>query len=124
MELLAKKVIELKHSCLYIHAKMDQGERNRVFQNFAQKKAARVLVATDLITRGIDIETVNVVINFDFPSTSETYLHRIGRTGRFGHRGIAVSLITLDCKERLFDIERQLDTEIKQLPKEVDPSLY
>ena len=103
---------------------MDQNERNKVFQNFAQKKAARVLVATDLITRGIDIETVNVVINFDFPSTSETYLHRIGRTGRFGHRGIAVSLITHDCKERLFEIERQLDTEIKQLPKEVDSSLY
>ena len=54
----------------------------------------RNLVSSDLFTRGIDIQAVNVVINFDFPRNSETYLHRVGRSGRFGHLGLAINLIT------------------------------
>jgi ATP-dependent RNA helicase DDX6/DHH1 len=54
----------------------------------------RNLVSSDLFTRGIDIQAVNVVINFDFPKMAETYLHRIGRSGRFGHLGVAINLIT------------------------------
>lgn len=53
------------------------------------------LLPLDLLTRGIDIQAVNVVINFDFPKNAETYLHRIGRSGRFGHRGIAINLVSL-----------------------------
>lgn len=55
----------------------------------------------DLFTRGIDIQSVNVVINFDFPKNSETYLHRVGRSGRFGHLGLAVNLITYDDRINL-----------------------
>lgn len=62
-------------------------------------------MSSDLFTRGIDIPTVNVVINFDFPKNSETYLHRIGRSGRFGHYGLAINLITDDDKENLLKIE-------------------
>ena len=69
----------------------------------------------DLFTRGIDIQAVNVVINFDFPKNSETYLHRIGRSGRFGHLGIAISLITYDDRFNLARIEQELGTEIKVL---------
>jgi ATP-dependent RNA helicase DDX6/DHH1 len=58
-------------------------------------------VAADLFTRGIDIQSVNVVINFDFPKNSETYLHRVGRSGRFGHLGLAVNLITYDDRINL-----------------------
>ncbi len=71
----------------------------------------------DLLTRGIDIQAVNVVINFDFPRNSETYLHRIGRSGRFGHLGIAVNLITYEDRFTLHKIEKELMTEIKPIPK-------
>lgn len=82
------------------------------------------MVSSDLFTRGIDIQSVNVVVNFDFPKTSETYLHRIGRSGRFGHLGLAINLITEDDKENFLRIEKELDTEIQPMPKEVDKSKY
>lgn len=63
--------------------------------------AAAASLAADLFTRGIDIQSVNVVINFDFPKNSETYLHRVGRSGRFGHLGLAVNLITYDDRINL-----------------------
>lgn len=72
---------------------------------------------SDLFTRGIDIQAVNVVINFDFPKMAETYLHRIGRSGRFGHLGIAINLITYDDRFALHRIEQELGTEIKPIPK-------
>jgi len=84
VELLAKKITELGYSCFYIHSRMPQPQRNRVFHDF-RNGLCRNLVCTDLFTRGIDIQAVNVVINFDFPRYSETYLHRIGRSGRFGY---------------------------------------
>ena len=71
----------------------------------------------DLFTRGIDIQAVNVVINFDFPKMAETYLHRIGRSGRFGHLGIAINLITYEDRFALHRIESELSTEIKPIPK-------
>lgn len=86
VELLAKKITELGYCCYYIHAKMAQTHRNRVFHDFRQG-LCRNLVCSDLFTRGIDVQAVNVVINFDFPKMAETYLHRIGRSGRFGHLG-------------------------------------
>lgn len=73
-------------------------------------------LCTDLLTRGIDIQAVNVVVNFDLPKYSETYLHRIGRSGRFGHLGLAINMITADDKYNLFKIEQELGTEIKPIP--------
>lgn len=107
VELLAKKITELGYSCFYIHAKMKQPDRNRVFHEF-RTGATRHLVCSDLFTRGIDIQSVNVVINFDFPKTAETYLHRIGRSGRFGHLGLAINLITFDDRFNLYRIEQEL----------------
>mmetsp|Transcript_198 Transcript_198/g.477 ORF Transcript_198/g.477 Transcript_198/m.477 type:complete len:129 (+) Transcript_198:1286-1672(+) len=83
-----------------------------------------VLRSSDLFTRGIDIQSVNVVINFDFPKNSETYLHRIGRSGRFGHLGLAVNLITYDDRHALRHVEQQLGTEIRAIPPNIDRSLY
>lgn len=123
VELLAKKITELGYSCFYIHAKMRQDHRNRIFHDF-RNGACRNLVCSDLFTRGIDIQAVNVVINFDFPKMSETYLHRIGRSGRFGHLGIAINLITYDDRYALHKIEQELGTEIKPIPKVIDPHLY
>jgi len=102
---------------------MLQAHRNRVFHDF-RAGLCRNLVCTDLFTRGIDIQAVNVVINFDFPKMSETYLHRIGRSGRFGHLGIAINLLTFEDRLSLNKIETELGTEINPIPKEVDAQLY
>jgi len=123
VELLAKKITELGFSCFYIHAKMLQAHRNRVFHDF-RNGACRNLVSSDLFTRGIDIPSVNVVINFDFPKSAETYLHRIGRSGRFGHLGLAVNLITYDDRFNLYKVEKDLATEIKPIPPIIDKALY
>ncbi|CAE6447801.1 unnamed protein product [Rhizoctonia solani] len=105
VELLAKKVTELGYSCFYSHAKMVQSARNRVFHDFRNG-------------------AVNVVINFDFPKQSETYLHRIGRSGRFGHLGLAINLITYEDRFNLYRIEQELGTEIQPIPAEINKSLY
>ncbi|GAB6019605.1 Putative ATP-dependent RNA helicase me31b [Chamberlinius hualienensis] len=123
VELLAKKITELGYSCYYIHAKMQQAHRNKVFHDF-REGSCRNLVCSDLFTRGIDIQAVNVVINFDFPKMAETYLHRIGRSGRYGHLGIAINLITYDDRFALHRIEQELGTEIKPIPKVIDKALY
>ncbi len=83
-----------------------------------------IVFCVDLLTRGIDIQAVNVVINFDFPKTSETYLHRIGRSGRFGHLGLAINLITHGDRYNLMTIEKELRTEIKPVPKVINKTLY
>lgn len=123
VELLAKKVTELGYSCFYIHAKMQQANRNRVFHEF-RNGGTRHLVTSDLFTRGIDIQSVNVVINFDFPKNAETYLHRIGRSGRFGHLGLAINLITYDDRHNLKRVKQDLGTEIRPIPAQIDRSLY
>jgi ATP-dependent RNA helicase DDX6/DHH1 len=123
VELLAKKITQLGYSCFFIHARMIQQHRNRVFHDF-RNGACRCLVSSDLFTRGIDIQSVNVVMNFDFPRNAETYLHRIGRSGRFGHLGLAINLITYDDRFNLYRVEQELGAEIKPIPTYVDPACY
>ncbi len=102
---------------------MLQSHRNRVFHDF-RNGVCRNLVCSDLLTRGIDIQAVNVVINFDFPKNSETYLHRIGRSGRFGHLGLAINLVTYEDRFNLYRIEQELGTEIQPIPQAIDRGLY
>lgn len=123
VELLAKKITELGYSCFYSHARMLQQNRNRVFHDF-RNGVCRNLVCSDLLTRGIDIQAVNVVINFDFPKNAETYLHRIGRSGRFGHLGLAINLINWEDRFNLYMIEQELGTEIQPIPQAIDKKLY
>ncbi|KAI1905572.1 DExD/H-box ATP-dependent RNA helicase dhh1 [Ophidiomyces ophidiicola] len=123
VELLAKKITELGYSCFYSHARMLQQNRNRVFHDF-RNGVCRNLVCSDLLTRGIDIQAVNVVINFDFPKNAETYLHRIGRSGRFGHLGLAINLINWEDRYNLYKIEQELGTEIQPIPPSIDKKLY
>ncbi|KAL1972181.1 hypothetical protein VTN31DRAFT_7400 [Thermomyces dupontii] len=123
VELLAKKITELGYSCFYSHARMQQHHRNRVFHDF-RNGVCRNLVCSDLLTRGIDIQAVNVVINFDFPKNAETYLHRIGRSGRFGHLGLAINLINWEDRFNLYKIEQELGTEIQPIPQNIDRKLY
>ena len=123
VEILSKKIIEMGFSCYYIHAGLEQNERNRIYHDF-RNNACRCLVSSDLMTRGIDIPNVNVVINFDFPKSAETYLHRIGRSGRFGHLCIAISFITDDDLQNYYIIKKELDTDIEPMPQNIDRNKY
>ena len=115
VELLAKKIVELGFSCFYIHAKMSQQDRNRIFKDFRMGKY-RNLISSDLFTRGIDVPAVNLIINFDFPKSAETYLHRVGRSGRFGKFGVAINLVTDEDKSNFLRIENELGMEIRPIP--------
>lgn len=88
-----------------IHGNKTQGARTRALANF-KKQAVQVLVATDIAARGLDIDQLPQVVNFDLPNVAEDYVHRIGRTGRAGANGQAVSLVSADEAKQLFDIER------------------
>ncbi|KAL0234715.1 hypothetical protein PCE1_001751 [Barthelona sp. PCE] len=123
VELLSRKLTQLDYATFHLHSKMTQHERNRVFQDFRSGKI-RFLVASDLITRGIDAPEVNVVFNFDFPSNAATYLHRIGRGGRFGTRAIAVNFVTDRDKITLYEVERELGVEILPLPEVIPVEQY
>lgn len=112
VEKLAKRMTEFGDPAYYIHSKMRQEERNLVFHNFTLKSQCRILVSTDLVTRGIDVPSVNVVINFDLPKSTESYLHRIGRSGRFGTEGIAINMITPEDAVKIREIESDLNVEI------------
>jgi len=83
------------------------------------------MVATDIFARGIDIERVNVVINYDMPDNSNTYLHRVGRAGRFGTKGLAISFVSSEPDaEVLNSVQERFVVEVKTLPKEIDSSTY
>lgn len=105
----AKKLTEVLNLQLFnplcIHSGLNQEERLKIYDHF-KANSSRVLIATDLFGRGIDIERVNVVINYDFPQDSETYLHRIGRAGRFGTKGLAINFLKVDDVDNNGDISR------------------
>ncbi len=108
-----------------IHGNKSQGARTRALQDFKQN-AIRVLVATDIAARGIDIDQLPFVVNFDLPNVPEDYVHRIGRTARAGRTGKAVSLVSVDEKQLLGAIERLLQKKIPQIlvpSYEPDPSI-
>ena len=80
----------------------------------------RILVSTDLLARGIDVQSVSLVINHDLPTNKENYIHRIGRSGRFGRKGVAINFVTEKDKNRLKEIEEYYSTQIEQLPDNFD----
>ena len=84
---------EKKFAVSCIHGSMEPEERNDVMKEF-REGASRILISTDLLARGIDVHQVGLVINFELPTKKENYIHRIGRSGRFGRRGIAINLIS------------------------------
>tara|TARA_Y100000389_G_scaffold90150_1_gene86707 strand:- start:159 stop:1328 length:1170 start_codon:yes stop_codon:yes gene_type:complete len=99
-----------------IHSEMKQDERNEVVQKF-RSGDSRILLSTDLLSRGIDVQQVSIVINFDIPYSIDNYIHRIGRSGRFGRKGVAINLITYSDIRKLHDIEKYYSTQIEELPE-------
>jgi len=98
-----------------IHGKMDEAERKAVHADF-KNGGCRVLITSNLFARGIDVQQVSIVINFDVPKSEHTYLHRIGRSGRWGRKGIAINFITRHDGARLKHFEEYYQTQIPELP--------
>ena len=109
---------EKGHQVGCIHSGLQQDERGKVMDEF-RKGALRVLISTDLTARGIDVYNVSIVINFDLPKNKETYIHRIGRSGRFGKKGNAINFVLPDEKEQLDQIMKFYDTVIEPLPSDL-----
>jgi len=99
----------------HMHGDMDQQQRDVIMKQF-RTGSSRVLITTDLLARGIDVQQVSLVINYDLPSNRENYIHRIGRGGRFGRKGVAINFVTEDDKRTLKDIETFYNTHIDEMP--------
>ncbi|KAF9614057.1 hypothetical protein IFM89_014857 [Coptis chinensis] len=128
---LNKLLTECNFPSTCIHSGMTQEERYsdsapRLTRYKGFKEGhKRMLVATDLVGRGIDIERVNIVLNYDMPDSADTYLHRVGRAGRFGTKGLAVTFVSSNSdSEVLNQVQERFEVDIKELPEDVDSSLY
>jgi len=107
-----------------IHRSMNQAERLERYSQFKNFQR-RILVATNLFGRGIDIERVNIVFNYDMPEDSDTYLHRVARAGRFGTKGLAVSFVTGEDDQKILEqVQSRFEVSIKELPDEIEMSTY
>jgi superfamily II DNA/RNA helicase len=113
---VAKYLASFGHEVNRIHGGRSQGQRNSALSDFRSGKA-RVLVATDIAARGIDVAKIAHVINYDLPQVAEDYVHRIGRTGRAGARGNAVSLVTPEDRMQWREIERLLKKGGSAVPR-------
>ena len=100
----------------YIHGDMITREREENLNNFKSGKT-RILLSTDLLSRGIDIQQLSLVINFDLPKNKETYIHRIGRSGRYGRKGTAINFVTSEDITRMKEIESFYNTQIMEMPQ-------
>ena len=101
-----------------IHGSMTQDIRNQVMKEF-REGASRILISTDLLARGIDVHQVGLVINIELPSKKENYIHRIGRSGRYGRRGIAINLVTTHEVNYMVEIQQFYHTQIMPLPNDL-----
>ena len=119
---LTEKLKEQNFSITAIHGKMTQDERNEIVKDFRDGKT-RLLLTTDLLSRGIDIPQVNLVINYDLPQNKETYIHRIGRCGRFGKKGISISMVKMEDSADVKCLNRMknfYDIDINEMPDDID----
>ncbi len=117
-EWLADKMTQEGFPLSCIHGEMEVDERKRKMKGF-REGTVRVLISTDLLARGIDVQQVSLVINFELPTQRENYIHRIGRSGRFGRKGVAINLISPEEKSLKEEIEKYYSTKIDELPMEL-----
>ncbi|KAJ1019342.1 hypothetical protein NDA13_006258 [Ustilago tritici] len=115
---LTDKLTAREFTVSAMHGDMEQGQREIIMREF-RSGSSRVLITTDLLARGIDVQQVSLVINYDLPSNRENYIHRIGRGGRFGRKGVAINFVTSDDVRMLRDIEQFYSTQIDEMPLNV-----
>ncbi|XP_074359826.1 eukaryotic initiation factor 4A-10-like isoform X1 [Apium graveolens] len=116
---LTDKMRSHDHTVSAIHGDMDQNTIYIIMREFCSG-SSRVLITTDLLARGIDVQQVSLVINYDLPTQPENYLHRIGRSGRFGRKGVAINFVTKDDERMLIDIQKFYYVIVEELPAIVD----
>ena len=102
----------------FMHGSMPQKERDAIMSEFRSGQS-RVLIATDVWGRGLDVQQVSLVICYDLPESRELYIHRIGRSGRFGKKGVAINFVTTEDVKILRDIEQYYSTQIDEMPMNV-----
>merc|ERR1740121_233 len=115
---LAEELRKRDFTVSVMHAGLGQEERQLVMREF-RSGSSRVLISSDLLARGIDVQQVSLVINYDIPRSIENYLHRIGRSGRFGRKGTAINFVTRRDAGAVRDIERHYATQIEELPADI-----
>ena len=115
VDIISNKLNNDNFSVACIHGNMNQEERNKVIKEFRDGKS-RVLISTDLLSRGIDIQQISIVINYDVPKNVDNYIHRIGRSGRYGRKGVAINFVTNNDRDQLSSIEKYYNTDIPELP--------
>ncbi|KTW26924.1 ATP-dependent RNA helicase eIF4A [Pneumocystis jirovecii RU7] len=115
---LTEKLTSRDFTVSAMHGDMQQSEREILMKEF-RSGSSRILIATDLLARGIDVQQISLVINYDLPSNRENYIHRIGRGGRFGRKGVAINFVTSDDVRMMRDIEQFYSTQIEEMPMNV-----
>jgi len=121
---LNKLLMDCNFPSICIHGGLKQEERIEMYRKFKDFQA-RIMVATNLFGRGIDIERVNVVVNYDMSENSDTYLHRVGRAGRFGTKGLAISFVSSkEDGQVLNEVQSRFAVSIPELPDQIDSSTY
>jgi translation initiation factor 4A len=115
---LTEKLKEKNFTVSSMHGEMEQNQRDLIMREF-RTGTSRVLITTDLLARGIDIQQVSLVINFDLPLSKEKYIHRIGRSGRFGRKGVAINFVTPTDYKFLQEVEKYYNTEVVEMPLDV-----
>eukprot|EP00288_Rhodomonas_lens_P014909 CAMPEP_0177699712 /NCGR_PEP_ID=MMETSP0484_2-20121128/5723_1 /TAXON_ID=354590 /ORGANISM="Rhodomonas lens, Strain RHODO" /LENGTH=432 /DNA_ID=CAMNT_0019210895 /DNA_START=325 /DNA_END=1623 /DNA_ORIENTATION=- len=115
---LLEKMTSRDFTVSALHGDMDQKGRELIMREF-RSGSSRVLITTDLLARGIDVQQVSLVINYDLPTNRENYIHRIGRSGRFGRKGVAINFVTGDDVRNMRDIEQFYNTQIEEMPMNV-----
>merc|ERR1712045_698143 len=118
---LADELLRRDFTVSTMHADLDQEARDLVMREF-RSGSSRVLISTDLLARGIDVQQVSLVINYHIPRDIENYLHRIGRSGRFGRKGVAINFVTNSDVRSIRDVEQFYHTQIDELPANVADS--
>jgi len=118
VDFLADQLSKRDFTISTMHADLDQKERDLVMREF-RSGSSRVLISTDLLARGIDVQQVSLVINYDLPQNMENYLHRIGRSGRFGRKGVAINFVTNSDVRAMKDIEKYYHTQIEEMPMDI-----
>merc|ERR1712125_57557 len=121
---LDKLLVECNFPSIAIHSGLSQEDRITRYKQFKEYQK-RIMVSTDLFGRGIDIERVNIVVNYDMPGDSDSYLHRVGRAGRFGTKGLALTFVSNDeDTEVLKKVQERFEVNVGEMPTQIDTTSY
>eukprot|EP00744_Colponema_vietnamica_P012667 GILI01017770.1.p2 GENE.GILI01017770.1~~GILI01017770.1.p2 ORF type:complete len:218 (-),score=51.68 GILI01017770.1:89-664(-) len=118
VDFLTERMTAREFTVSAMHGDMTQAERELIMKEF-RSGSSRVLITTDLLARGIDVQQVSLVINYDLPTNKENYIHRIGRSGRFGRKGVAINFVSEDDVRTLQELQAFYHTEISEMPMNI-----